>query len=236
MEDSLAIVRAAAIAGTRAIVATSHVSWEYQNQADELESLVAELRERIAAESLDIEIHMGAEIAMTRVVDTATPELSRLTLGGGLWLLLEPPFSPTAPGLELVVDDLHSRGACVLLAHPERCAAFHRDPALLKRLIASGALASVTAGSLNGRFGTAPQQFAFELIREGLAHNVASDAHDPFQRPPTIAPEIESAGLEPLAQWLTEDVPAAILGGYTEVPPRPEVEIGFAKQRWRPRW
>ena len=36
--------------------------------------------------------------------------------------------------------------------------------------------------------------------------------------------EIEQAGLGPLAEWLTDEVPGAILAG-EEIPPRPAVAI-----------
>ena len=47
VEDSLALARAAAAAGTRTIVATSHVSWEYPNRADTIARLVDELNRRL---------------------------------------------------------------------------------------------------------------------------------------------------------------------------------------------
>ena len=60
-------------------------------------------------------------------------------------------------------------------------------------------------------------------MRDGMVHNVASDAHDDTRRPPGIAPELEQAGFGPLSDWLTRAVPGAILAG-TEIPPRPVVE------------
>ena len=76
------------------------------------------------------------------------------------------------------------RGHHVVLAHPERCPAFHRDPSMLTSLVSAGALTSVTAGSLVGRFGDEVRRFALELVRDGMVHNVASDAHDDVRRPP----------------------------------------------------
>ena len=57
------------------------------------------------------------------------------------------------------------------------------------------------------------RRFSLGLVRDGLVHNVASDAHDQTGRPPTIAAELERAGLGSLAGWLTQAVPAAILDG-----------------------
>ena len=165
-------------AGTRTLVATSHVSWEYPNRADTIARLVAELDRRLGGEGLALEIRAGAEIAMTRLADTPSDELARLTLGGGRWLLVEPPFTLASTGLDALVADLQDRGYRVVLAHPERCPAFHRDRSMLEALVDAGALGSLTAGSLVGRFGKAVRRFSLELVRDGLVHNVASDAHD----------------------------------------------------------
>jgi protein-tyrosine phosphatase len=232
---SLALARAAADAGTRVLVATPHVSWSYPNDADTIAALVEELNARLAAEGVALEIRAGAEIAMTRLIDIAPAELLRLRLAGGPWLLVEPPFTPAVAGLDSILLDLQRQGHRILLAHPERCQAFHRDPQMLSSLVRAGVLTSITAGSLVGRFGGEVRRFALSLAREHLIHNVASDAHDNVRRPPGTAAELRQAGLEPLADWLTEQVPAAILGGQ-EIPPRPEVELPGIEPVRQPWW
>jgi protein-tyrosine phosphatase len=235
IEGSVELARAAAAAGTRRLVATPHVSWHYPNDAGTIAPLVAQLNERLAAEKVDLQVVAGAEIAMTRISSLEPAQLSSLGLGGGEWLLIEPPFTPVATGLDSIVFDLLHRGSRVVLAHPERCPALHRDPDLLRSLIGAGVLTSITAGSLVGRFGGVVRRFALELAREGLIHNVASDAHDTSRRPPSVTAELERAGLGPLAEWLTESVPGAILGG-GEIPPRPAGPGMEASRRapWRP--
>jgi len=220
MSGSLRLARAAADAGAHTLVATPHVNWRYQNDAATIAGAVRALSERLVAEGVALELRSGAEVAMTQLAAIAPEELGRLRLGGGEWLLLEPPFSPVAPALEPIVGDLLRRGERVVLAHPERCPAFHRDPRLLGSLVHAGALTSITAGSLVGRFGDTVRRFAMKLVREELVHNVASDAHDVADRAPGIAAELERAGLTALADWLTELVPAAILHG-GPIPARP---------------
>lgn len=232
---SIALARAAADAGVRTLVATPHVNWRYRNDAATIAGLVAQLRERLAAAGVDLELRGGAEVAMTEVAELEQAELARLRLGGGEWLLLEPPFAPIATVLEGIVQDVQRRGNRVLLAHPERCPAFHRDPRLVRTLVREGVLTSITAGSLVGRFGGTVRRFALALVEEELVHNVASDAHDVAERAPGIASELEQAGLSPLAEWLTEAVPAAILDG-GEIPARPPLSsaaTGRGRRRLR---
>jgi protein-tyrosine phosphatase len=229
IEGSLELARAAVAAGTRVLVATPHVSWTYPNDAATIASLVDELNARLATEGIALEIRAGGELAMTRVIDIAPAELQRLRLGAGPWLLVEPPFAPMVTGLDSILLDLQRQGHQILLAHPERCQAFHRDPQMLESLVRAGILTSITAGSLVGRFGGEVRRFALSLARDGLIHNVASDAHDTVRRPPGTAEELRQAGLQPLTDWLTEQVPGAILAG-AEIPPRPAVELPGLEQ------
>ncbi len=245
IEGSLAIARRAAAGGTRVLVATPHVSWRYRNDAETIAERVAELNERLLAEevlTLDggvLEVRPGAEIALTLIPELRDAQLESLGLGGGRWLLVEPPFTPVAPNLdamllEVLADHRSADGRRVVLAHPERCPTFQRDPPMLRRLVRSGMLTSVTAGSFGGQFGGDARRLALALAHEGLLHNVASDSHDAVNRPPEIAAEIERAGLAPLAPWLTVAVPAAILGD-EEIPPAPTVtpvEIEHAPRGW----
>jgi protein-tyrosine phosphatase len=235
VEDSVALARCAQERGIEKIVATPHVSWRYDNDAETIAGLVEQTNAALARAGLTVSVVAGAEIAMTRAVDLPAEEVAKLTLGGGRWLLLECPFSSSVTGLDSLAMDLQDEGYGIVLAHPERCPAFVRDPTMLDSLIRSGALASLTAGSLIGRFGGTIARFARGLAEAGLAHNVASDAHDLERRQPGIAAELERAGLGELAQWLTQDVPGAILDG-AEIPPRPHVAIRAAEPERPRRW
>jgi protein-tyrosine phosphatase len=220
MAESVDLARAAVAAGTATIVATPHVSYEYANTAAGIAEGVAEVNATLRREGVALEVLPGAEIAMTRAGELSDAELGELALGGGPYLLLECPLSATAPGFEVLAGALGARGHRILLAHPERCPAFQRDPAAYARLIGQGMLGQVTAGALVGRFGRHVQAFGQQLLRDGLAHDVSSDAHSALRRPPGIRGELEQAGFGEQADWLSQDVPRAVLSG-APVPPAP---------------
>ena len=233
---SLALARAAVDAGVRTLVATPHVSSRYPNDASTIEASARVLSERLAVEGVELELRTGAELAMTQVPAIDEVELARLRLGDGEWLLVEPPFSPVATALDAILRDLRRRDSRILLAHPERCPAFHRDPNMLASLVRGGVLTSITAGSLVGQFGQTARRFALDLVQAEMVHNVASDAHDAVHRPPGIAGELERAGLATLTEWLTVSVPEAILNG-AQVPPRPAAGLSLAQSgRGRRPW
>ncbi len=152
-------------------------------------------------------------------------------MGGGPYWLLESPLSVAAGPFDQYVGTLLGNGAKVLLAHPERCPTFLRDPDKLARLVYGGALTSVTAGAFAGRFGAPVREFAFAMLRDGLVHSVASDAHNVDTRPPGLRDELDAAGLGALVPWLTEQVPAAILAGDRLPPSPPLPETATAPRR-----
>jgi protein-tyrosine phosphatase len=235
IEGSLALARAASERGTRTIVATPHVSWRYDNDPQTIAALVEQTNAQLVQAGVELDVVAGAEIAITRAVELDRETIAALTLGRSPWLLIEFPFSSVSPGLDELVHELEDQGHRIVLAHVERCPAFQRDPSMLESLVRGGALASVTAGSLIGSFGGTARRFALELLEAELVHNVASDAHDAEKRPPGIGDELDQAGFGALAEWLTELVPAAILAGEAEIPPRPLVAVAprpAARESW----
>jgi protein-tyrosine phosphatase len=236
LAGTIALARCAADRGIETIVATPHVSWRYDNDAETIARRVREANAALAAAELEVQVVAGAEIAITRAVDLAAIELSALTLGDGRWLLIECPFSTSIVGLGTLAAELQDEGHGIVLAHPERCPAFQRDPELLESLVRAGVLTSITAGSLVGRFGSSVRRFALELMEAELVHNVASDAHDADRRRPGMADELEQAGFGALTGWLTDTVPGAILAGEESPPPRPSIAIRSAGPSRQRRW
>jgi protein-tyrosine phosphatase len=225
LEGSLELARMAVKAGVKTLVATPHVSWRYMNSPEIIGRGVEAVREAVRAEGLDLDIQQGAEIAVSRLDDLSDHDLARLRLGDGPWLLIEAPLNTGIGPLESILDAVHRRGHWIVLAHPERSPLFLRHPRRLHALVSKGVVCSITAGSLVGVFGPDVREFAFALVRERLVHNVTSDAHDASRRPPVIGGDIAAAiahvpELAAAVDWMTEEVPGAILAG-EPLPKRP---------------
>lgn len=229
-DDMLALARAAVTAGTKTVVATPHVSWEYRNTAAGISDVLARTRARLQSEGIQLEVVAGAEIAATLAVELPDDELRSLSLGGAGWLLIECPHTPTATGFDAALFQLQGRGHRIMLAHPERCAGLRRDPDLLERLVRSGMGTSITASSLTGRFGSDPQHLAIRMLKAGLVQNVASDAHD-RRRPPEIRAHLERVGLGEVMESFVRTVPERVLAGESLGPP-PTAILGRARPRW----
>jgi protein-tyrosine phosphatase len=220
VEAAVMLARAAASEGTEAVVATPHVSWDWPNRAENIGSALRQLTAALAAQSVPLRVYPGAEIALTAAYELTDSELRTLRLGAGPWLLIEPPHAPGVTAVEGMLNGLRERGHPIVLAHVERCPAFLDDAGLLGRLVHGGMLASITAGSLAGRFGRSARRAAQRFMADGLIHNVASDAHDCVRRPPGVLRELSAEGLTAQASWLTLRVPEAILRG-SAIPPAP---------------
>lgn len=221
LDAALDQARAHVAAGVTEVVCTPHVSHAHRNTGAQIGEAVEALRVALDEAGIALRIRAGAEVSLSRAIELDDAELGALHLGDGPWLLLEPPLGSEVPRLEQMVAGIQSRGHRVLVAHPERCSAFHRDPKLLGALIRGGATAQITAGSLSGQFGKTVQKLAAGMVAEGLVHVIASDAHDAVRRPPGLAGPLDEAGLAGLTDWACQDVPAALLAG-GELPPRPE--------------
>ena len=235
LAGSVAFARSAVAAGTTTIVATPHADSHYAVSAERRDAALAELRPALEREGVALEVLGGAEVALDRYLDLDEDELERLRMGDGPYLLLECPLSPAAGAFDRFLATLLERGVRVVLAHPERCPAFQRHPDKLEVLVRAGAVGQVTSASLAGLFGRTVQRAALHMLEEGLVADLASDAHDPEHRAPDLQLGLDAAARElpgsaALADWLTVDVPRAVLDG-APIPPRPAVPAAPRRRR-----
>ncbi|MEO8189182.1 MAG: CpsB/CapC family capsule biosynthesis tyrosine phosphatase [Acidobacteriota bacterium] len=213
-DQAVALCRAAAAEGTAAVVATPHVLRDpWMNEDVKVrDGLVAHLNALLLGEPV---VLAGCEYffssgAMELVEKGATGPL--VGLNRGKYLLLE--FGRTVPpDASAIFHEMSLLGTIPVIAHPERHPTFVRNPERLKDLVDRGALVQVTAGCVIGEFGTKAQEATEELLRLGLVHVVASDAHSMAARPPRLALARERIrrdhGAEAAAR-LFETNPAAI--------------------------
>jgi len=221
IEEARALGRAAAAEGVTAIAATPHVRADYPTTPEQMEAGVAALRADFAEQAIDIDVLHGGEIDLEMLRSLSVEDVRRFTLAQtGRYLLLEFPYYGWPLSLESTVFELGLEGVVPVLAHPERTAEVQSAPERLRPLVEAGALVQITAASLDGRLGHVSQRTAKELLRLGLAHVVASDAHASTLRRGGLASARESLGDDELSRYLTRSAPSAIAAGQP-LPPRP---------------
>jgi protein-tyrosine phosphatase len=232
LEESVAVCRAAGADGTRTLVATPHVSWDYPEvTAGAIHAEVTEVNMALRASDVDVQVRTGAEVALSRVGELSDAELELLALGGGHYVLLEFPWTSAAAGAVNALRAFARRGFGIVLAHPERSPMLQRNVELVRELVDAGALCCLDAGSLTDQADRRAREAAWMLLAARLAHAIASDCHDADRRPPELASMLERAGLnDRQIDYFARDAPQAILNG-EDVAPAPAVE-NRSHRRW----
>lgn len=230
--DSVEFAEAAAAQGTTVLAATPHLRSDFPLvEIERVADACAELNERLPADA-DVVVTPGAEVDVMWAQSASDEQLGLASLGQhGTDLLVETPYGLLSDTFEDLLFRITVRGYRILLAHPERNPTFQRDPVRLKEIAARGVLIQITLPSVVARDrGSRSRKLAFALVREGLAHNLASDSHSSGRwRPPALRSAVEAlADAAPAyAEWMVTDAAAAILEGE----PLPKPPHGQAPRR-----
>jgi len=177
------LTRLALEGGTLAIVATPHCSSRYA-----FDSVLAQSRlEALEAASADPALFGGCELEINdETLRALKANPRRYTLAGSRYALVELPHRFPHDRLSLILEQLLDLGLQPILAHPERYPLLWERPHLAQEWVQRGGLLQLTGDALSGRYGRRAATLASDLIGAGLAHFVASDAHDPTKRPPGL--------------------------------------------------
>jgi protein-tyrosine phosphatase len=216
MEESLALAYALVQEGVHMAIATPHYNDEFpQHSAAEIRERVNELQQILDRQGIPLRLFAGHEalIAPRLVENIQAGHIA--TLNSSRYLLLELWNSAWLPETERVIFELRASGIVPIIAHPERSRAIQQNPARLVALLQQGVLTQLTASSLIGMQGKTIRQTAETLLKKGLIHYIASDAHGLRLRPPGIARGLEQAkrliGQAQVHQMI-ETRPAEIIG------------------------
>ena len=212
LPDAIALLERAAIQGVDCIALTSHFHCENES----VEAFLA--RREIAFSALreacprELSLKRGCEVYFSPRLLTENAEV--LCLEGTKVLLLELPVLQKPAFLREVLTALVQKGITPLIAHVERYQYVAQDPVILADWVELGALIQVNAQSvLDGGL-------ARKLIKWGLCHIVASDAHSIRHRPVNLRAALDTVtkalGVEKTGEL--ERNAANLFSGRTVVP------------------
>ena len=216
--EAAEMCRLAAADGCEVLVATPHQRrgpW-WNDDREHLAGLVRDVQEAVGPSPrvlLGGEIHVDSQAGVLAEVERL-PGGGILPLAGSRYLLIEFGQTGTESDAAHLLHELLVAGWRPIIAHPEFIPWLAEDHGLVARLVSLGALAQVTAMSVTGDFGRAPQQDALALIGSGLVHFVASDSHGPRRRPPGLTRACRTIALrfgETTARRLSVDNPRAVI-------------------------
>lgn len=235
IEESLDMARAAVASGIAVLAATPHLRSDFPNvHVQEIAARCETVQRALDQDGIPLRVFSGAEASLLWALEAGEEELRLASYGGrGTDLLIETPFDVSVPDRTLFA--LRDRGFRIILAHPERSVLFQRNPGPLARLSEAGVLLQVNAGALLHRR-TPPGRLAEHLVREGLAHVIASDGHrgDAWRPVTALARGLEAVerliGPE-RAAWMASAAPGAIVNG-DPLPPAPPVGEPPSRRAW----
>ncbi len=189
LDESVEFCRIALEDGIRTIVATPHMfDGLYSVARNDIFKAIDRLRRRLEKEGIDLEIVPGAETHVAFDLPNRIERKEIVTLAdGGRYILLELPPEIVPMGLNDLLFRLRLSGFTAILAHPERNYAIQSNPEILDKIVEAGHLSQLTADSITGGFGEQAEQCSQKLLRAGLCHMVASDAHSIPNRPPVLS-------------------------------------------------
>ncbi|OFV97740.1 MAG: hypothetical protein A3F68_12755 [Acidobacteria bacterium RIFCSPLOWO2_12_FULL_54_10] len=217
--------------GITHIVATPHSNYQYKFDAGVNAQKRDELQQTIGGSPailLGCDFHLSFEnLEDIRV----NPE--RYTLNGKQYLLVEFADISIPPHMDQIFFDLLGRRLNPIITHPERNPILSRQPEQIRKWVDQGCFVQVTAASFLGRFGKQAEQLSHILVKHGLVHFIATDAHNTISRPPVLSEAREALKTlygEKLADALTELNPRAAIEG-RQLPWQPPT-LPIKAKRW----
>lgn len=185
IEDSLDLARQAVSEGVEHLVLTPHHrNNQFINHAQGVIEAAEELQEILRQHDIPLNVYPSQEIRINEKLMDDLLNRNLLSLDdSGKYYLIEFPTATVPDYSERILGQLIHRGITPVIAHPERNHVFVEDIAVYARFIEMGCLGQITTSSIAGAFGDKIQEASIEMIKNGLAHILASDAHSVDWRP-----------------------------------------------------
>ena len=213
-EESVEMLRMAAAAGTTDIVASPHANHEFRFDPALVEREIAGLQAAIGATP---QIHYGCDFQLTPDnIEDAIRSPGKYSINHRGYLLVEFSDFLIPKTTSEIFARLMGAGMCPIVTHPERNQLLQSRVKELAEWVEEGALIQVTAQSLLGLFGKSARTAAHELMRKGMVHFLASDAHDLEHRTTALDAAwrlVEADFGEEAARRVLQENPQAVLAG-----------------------
>jgi protein-tyrosine phosphatase len=173
--------------GVSVIACTPHIMpGEYDNSGPDIRRRVQSLQFELDAAGINCRLVPGCDAHIVPDLVNRLKSGDALTLNDSRYVLVEPPHHILPPNIDRLFFDLLSAGYVPVLTHPERMSWVDRNQELLDRLNRSGVWMQVTAGAIVGGFGEKARRESERMLRKGMVHIVASDAHNTAERSPVM--------------------------------------------------
>ena len=187
-EEMYAMLDMAYADGTRAMCLTPHFSpYLFGDTAKKSEKSFRVLQEYAAKKYPDMYLYLGHELGYYSSCMQALDEGLCRPLGNSRYLLVDFPETVNFFEIQQAMGNLQRTGYHPVLAHTERYRCLFRHMDWVRDFVADGGIVQINASSAVGAWGTMAKLQWKRLVKEGLAHIVASDGHNLTSRQPKIS-------------------------------------------------
>ena len=181
------MLRIAYANGIRHIILTPHyMIGRFEKGRDEIYDQYRLFLAKVQDEFPDIEFMLGREIFFGEDIAELLQENVVSTLNDTDYALIE--FHPTATA-DYIAQSLYkveNAGYTPVLAHIERYPDLFKNIKMIEQIIEGGAYIQVNASSVEGRLGGGVKRQIIKMMKKGLLHFVATDAHSNRSRAPQL--------------------------------------------------
>lgn len=180
-EEGVEVVRELSLHGVTDVIATPHFirETEFTSSVSNNKRMVVELKERLDAENIGVNIYLGNEIYIDKDIIELIKSEQIMPLADSEYLLVELPLNDEYPNYADYLCSLMESGYKVILAHPERYVIFQGNYELLVELCEMGILLQCNIGSIGNKYGKAAKKLVKRLAKDKRIFVFGSDAHRP---------------------------------------------------------
>lgn len=177
LDDSLKLIRQFKSLGYRKLITTPHVMVDYyKNNPSNIRKGLAELREAISKEGIDIEVDVAAEYMLDDGFGKIFNAKDLLPVNGK-YILIELPVFNESPQVSEIIFNLQIEGFQVILAHPERYIYWFRNFSQFEQLRDRNVYFAMNVVSLSGFYPQPVKQLAEKMIDLNMIDFIGSDMH-----------------------------------------------------------
>lgn len=235
IEQSLELAQQAVSEGVEHMVLTPHHrNGAYLNRKKDVIRYVKDLQLQYDQAGVNLKVYPSQEIRLTEYFldDLYNGDLLSLDVAGKYYLI-EFPSERVPSNTNEVFQELISTGITPVIAHPERNHELVNNLHILYKLIEMGCLSQITTSSYSGYYGEKLIENSRQIIKNNLAHILASDVHHIEHRPMNMETAFnrltEEFGNE-MTQYFKVNARSIFNGD--PIHPKSPVEIKKRRKKW----
>jgi len=183
MEQTLSMLKTASEQGITDIICTVHYQHPKMDGIEISYDIVQNAIKQVQKEinGIDIRLFPGSEVFyLPNLMEIKSNPIT--VFGHGKYMLIEFQTHQLPLNYDQELFKLTLSGTTPIIAHPERYKPIQNNIDIVEKMINSGCLVQIDAGSLIGQFGKNCKKISEMMLKRNMVHFIGSDAHNNTSR------------------------------------------------------